>query len=138
MAIATTYPKPLPKVEPEARPYWESLKAHAMKIQRCSDCGRWFFPPRTLCPGCLSANVEWTPVSGRGTVYASVAYYHPFDPAYKDEVPYNVSIVELEEGVRLMTNVVGCPVEDVVVGMPVEVVYEDVTEEFTLARFRPA
>ena len=133
------YLKPLPEMEPEEKPYWENLKAHAMKVQRCKDCESWFFPPRAICPHCLSADYLWTPVSGRGQVYAICTFHHSFHPSYTEEdVPYNVSIVELEEGVRVMTNVVGCPVEEVKISMPVEAVYEDVTDEVTLVKFRPA
>lgn len=131
------YAKPLPLIEPEAQPYWEALKAHTMKIQRCAECATWYFPPRTLCPSCLSDNVEWTRVSGRGTVYAATAFHHAFDPAYEGEVPYNVSIVQLEEGPRLVSNVIGITPEEVQIGQSVEVVYEDVTEKITLAKFTP-
>ncbi len=131
------YKKPLPQVEPEAKPYWEALKAHAMKVQCCADCGRWFFPPRTICPGCMSENVPWTPVSGRGKVWGVTNFHHAFHPGFADEIPYNLSVVELEEGARVVTNVIGCPVEDVKIGMDVEVVYDDVTDEFTLAKFKP-
>jgi uncharacterized OB-fold protein len=132
------YTKPLPEIEPEAKPYWESLKEHAMKIQRCADCSRWIFAPRTICPGCMSSNLVWTPVSGRGTVYSTCNFHHGFTPGYtKEDLPYNLSIIELEEGARMMSNVIGVPTSEVKIGTPVEVVYDDVTDEITLAKFRP-
>jgi uncharacterized OB-fold protein len=137
-AITTpTYDRPVPQIEPEAAPYWESLRAHAMAVQRCSGCGRFYFPPSTHCPGCLSDATEWTPVSGRGSVWASVTLHRAYHPAYADEIPYNIAIVALEEGPRVWTNVVECPPGDVRVGMPVRVRYDDVTPELTLARFVP-
>ena len=132
------YTKPLPEMDPEDRPYWQSAKEHALKVQRCDDCGTWSFPPRPLCPKCQSAKLTWTKVSGRGHVYSSTTQYHPILPSYtKDDMPYNVSIIELDEGVRMITNVIGCPVDQVKINMPVEVVYEDVTPAITLAKWRP-
>jgi len=132
------YTKPLPMIEPEAQPYWDSLKQHQMKVQRCADCSRWTFAPRTMCPGCMGVNLEWTPVSGKATVYSTCNFHHGFRPGYKKEdLPYNLSIVELEEGVRMMTNVVGIPVSEVKIGMPLQLEYDDVTDEITLAKFRP-
>ncbi len=134
----TAYTKPLPLIEPEAKPYWKSLKEHAMKIQRCADCSKWIFAPRTMCPNCMGSNLEWTPVSGRGTVYSVCTYHHAFRPCYtKEDLPYNVSIIELKEGARMMSNVVGVPTTEVKIGMAVEVEYDDVTDEITLAKFRP-
>jgi uncharacterized OB-fold protein len=139
MTATTTphYSKPLPKIEPEARPYWQYLKEHRLHVQRCARCAVYLFPPGVFCPRCLSAELVWTPVSGRGTVYAWVTMHRAYLPAYEPEVPYNVSLVELDEGVRLWTNVVGCAPSEVRCGMRVEVVYEDVTSEITLAKFRP-
>ena len=137
--IEPEYVKPLPLVEPEAKPFWDSLKAHDMKLQRCQECSRWFFPPRTICPNCLSENVEWTAVSGRGRVYSAVTYHISAHPSFTpQDLPYNVSIIELDEGVHVMGNVIGLPTEQVRIGVPVSVSYDDVTDEFTLARFRPA
>lgn len=132
-----TYRKPLPEMEFEEKPYWESLKQHAMKIQQCDDCGKRCFLPRTICPHCLSTSLVWKPVSGRGKVYATTTQHHPPSPGFKDDVPFNISLVELDEGVRMMTNVVGCAVQDVKIGMRVEVVYDDVTKDITLAKFKP-
>lgn len=137
MVGTAPYTKPLPQTEPEAKPYWDYLQKHRLHVQRCQACARFFFPPSDYCPNCLSDRVDWAPVSGRGRVYASVTMHRAYRPAYEAEVPYNVSIVELEEGARVWTNVTGCEPSEVVCGMPVEVVYDDVTPEVTLARFRP-
>jgi uncharacterized OB-fold protein len=135
--LQNKYSLPLPEMEPEDKPYWESLKNHQMRIQQCSDCAKWCFQPKPFCPHCLSDKLVWTPVSGRGRVWASTTLYQAFLPSLANVVPLNISIVELEEGVRVTTNVIGCPVDQVKIGMPVEVVYDDVTDEVTLAKFRP-
>jgi uncharacterized OB-fold protein len=124
--------------EMEAKPFWENLKGHQLTAQRCKACSAYFnFPPQALCAKCLSSDNEWVPVSGKGTIYSFVTYHRAWHPSYQDKVPYNVSLVDLEEGPRLVSNVVEIPPEDVKVGMSVEVIYED-HEEYTLPKFRPA
>jgi uncharacterized OB-fold protein len=131
------YEKPLPTIEPDALPFWDSLREHRMRIQRCRACGLWYFPPGDYCRHCLSDDISWEPVIGKATVYSHVTMHRAYAPAYESEIPYNVSLVDLDEGVRLYTNVVQCAPSEVRVGMRVEVVYDDVTAEITLARFRP-
>ncbi|MSP56008.1 MAG: hypothetical protein EXR69_10450 [Myxococcales bacterium] len=132
------YLKPVPKVEPEAAPYWQSLRDHAMKVQHCDSCGHWYFPPSTHCPACLSADVTWRPVSGRAVVWSSATMHRAYLPAYEGEIPYNLSLVELDEGPRVWTNVVEIPPDQVRIGLNVRVRYDDVTPGLTLARFIPA
>ena len=129
--------KPLPEVTEETRPFWESAKQHALKLQRCTGCSRFRYPPTTFCPDCLGDGVEWTPVSGRATVYSFVIVHQVYHPAFRGDVPYNVTSVEFEEGPRIYSNVVGCANDALQVGMPLALVYEDVTEEITLPKFRP-
>jgi uncharacterized protein len=133
------YNKPLPIPDPVTRPFWDSLKAHAIRLQRCGACNRFIYYPRAVCPGCLSDDLVWSPVSGRGVVHAfTIPYRHP-NPAFGSEVPYVVALIELEEGVRMMSNLVDVypTPEAVKIGLPVEIVYDDVTEEITLPKFRP-
>ena len=137
MTTPTDYVKPLPVKTPENAPYWESAKAHALKLPRCSSCGRFRYPPAEHCPGCLSDAAEWSEVSGKGTVYSFTIVHQRYDPSFADDLPYNVSVVELEEGPRLVTNVVGAENKDLRVGMPLTITYEDITDEFTLPKFRP-
>ena len=132
------YNKPLPFIYPETRPFWEGTKNHELWIQRCQDCGTYQFYPRGACVNCLSANVDWVKTSGKGRVYSFTIAQRPARPGFMEDVPYNIAIVELEEGVRLTSNIVGCANEDIKVDMPVEVVFDDVTSEVTLPRFRPA
>ncbi len=133
-----TYLKPLPQKDALSAPFWDALHAHALKFQRCEDCSRYAFPPVSHCPGCLSARLAWTPVSGKGKVLAAVTVDHAPIPEFKADVPYNVALVDLDEGVRVWTNVIGCAPAEVVCDMPVEAVFDDVTLEHTLLKFRPA
>jgi len=133
------YSKPLPTPDPVTAPFWESVKAHAIKLQRCGGCGQFIFYPRAICPACMSDDLVWTPVTGRGTVHAfTIPHRHP-NPAFASDVPYVVALVELEEGARMLTNLVDvAPTPEAVrVGMPVEIIYDVVTESITLPRFRP-
>jgi hypothetical protein len=138
MADAKSYRKPLPRVDEESRGFWEALARHELYFQRCRDCGTKRFPPRALCPSCLSDATEWVRASGRGTVYTFTVTHQNHAPGFREELPYVLAVVELEEGPRLMTNVVGCAPDAVRIGMPVVVAFEDVTTEFTLPKFRPA
>jgi uncharacterized OB-fold protein len=131
----TTTEKPIPRVDDLSRPFWEAANRGELTLQRCRECGQWRYPPSWGCPNCLSEGTEWAPVSGRGALYSWVVFHRSYHPAF--EVPYNVAIVELEEGPRLMSNVVECSLEDLRVGMPLEVTFERVTEEITLPKFRP-
>src|SRR5579883_965064 len=113
---ASTYSKPLPEITEENRPYWESAKAHRLALQRCTNCGKFRLPISTFCPNCLSDATEWTPVSGRGTVYSFVIMHQVYRPAFRAEVPYNVAAIEFEEGPRVYSNIVGCPNDQIKVG----------------------
>lgn len=138
MTTSTEYAKPLPVRTEENAPFWDSAKRHALEMQRCGDCGCFRYPVAEYCPRCLSPETEWTPVSGKGTLYSFIIVHQRYDPSFADDLPYNVAIVELEEGPRLVSNIVGIPNGDIRVGMPLTISYEDVTEEFTLPKFKPA
>jgi uncharacterized protein len=131
------------KVEPfleelEAKPFWANLRQHKLTAQRCKACGKFFtFPPQGACPHCLSSDYDWIELSGKGKVYSFVTYCRAWHPAYQDKVPYNVSLIDLDEGPRLISNVVECAPDRVKIGMAVEVVYDD-REDYTLPVFRPA
>ena len=129
--------KPLPQVSPEMAPFFEAARRHELVVQRCARCGTPRFPARSICSRCLSRDASWTPVSGRGTVFSFAVMHQAYHPGFAAEVPYAVVVIQLEEGVRMLSNLVGCPVGDVRVGLPVEVVFDDVTPEVTLPKFRP-
>ena len=132
------YLKPLPHMGLESLIFWEGARNHELLIQKCLDCGRYRFYPRSICPSCLSYEVEWVKASGRGKIYSFTVSYRAPSPGFKADVPYNIAIVELEEGVRLMSNIVGCDNDDLKIGMPVEVVFEPATPEVTIPKFKPA
>ena len=133
------YDRPLPQRDPVTQPYWDSLKAHAMQLQRSKSTGAWVYYPRLLMPGDPEDELEWAPVSGTGTVYAfAIPHVHPH-PGFRALAPYVVALVELEEGARILSTLIGVePTPDAVkIGMPVELVYDDVTDDITLPRFQP-
>lgn len=131
----TTHNRPLPRISPDSKEFWEGLKRHELLIQRCRDCGTYRYYPRPMCPKCNSTNTQWVKATGKGKVYSWVSTHYSFYPAFPP--PYLVAIVELEEGVRMISNLVDCQPEDVYIDMPVEVVFEDVTEEVTVPLFKP-
>lgn len=134
------YAKPVPRQEdPElTQPFWDAAKRHELIIPRCTYCNRFFWYPRPACPSCLREGWEWTPVSGRARLHTFTIVYQAAHPAFQDDVPYAFAMVQLEEGPRMMTNVVDCDVADVRVDMPLTVKFDDVTDEWTLVKFRPA
>lgn len=138
MTTAHKYEKPLPHLTELNKPFWLAARERKLLLQRCNDCGQFIFFPRPLCPHCGSENLKWEQGSGRGKVHTFGVIRRPTVRGFDAEVPYVFAIVELEEGPRMVTNIVGCPVEQVKVNMPVEAVYEDVTPEITMVKFRPA
>jgi uncharacterized OB-fold protein len=131
--------KPLPSPTPDTLPFWEGLKRHELRIQRCRDCGRPYFYPRPFCPRCFSEDVEWFTAGGRARLH-TYQIIHRGPPSFAREAPYVLAVVELEEGPRMMTNLVDVEPQpaSLPVDMPLEIAYEDVNDTVTLARFRPA
>jgi uncharacterized OB-fold protein len=138
MSAAADYQKPLPVPSPASEPFWEGLRSGELRIQRCGDCGQHVFYPRTVCKHCLSDRLDWVTASGRGTLYSYTVVRRAMNPAFQADVPYVYAIVQLEEGPRVTTNVVNCPLEALKVDMPVKAVYDSVTPEVTLLKFEPA
>jgi uncharacterized OB-fold protein len=115
-------------------PYWHSLKAGRLTYQHCV-CGHRWLPPRTECPYCLGTDWSWRDASGRGKLVSWVVYFVAYDEAFKEKLPYNVAIVELEEGVRLVSNIIGCPDgQGLELDMPLELAVEH-EGDVVLARF---
>jgi uncharacterized OB-fold protein len=132
------YAKPLPGPSPVSEPFWEALRVGELRIQRCEDCGKHVFYPRTVCKHCLSDKLSWVTASGRGTLYSYTVVRRAMNPAFQADVPYVYAVVELEEGPRVTTNVVNCTLDLLRVDMPVKAVYDSVTPEATLLKFEPA
>ena len=127
-----------PQPTPETRHFWEGCKAGELRLQRCTDCGHSYFPPRAFCPKCASRDVEVYAASGKATLYSYVINHRP-RPDMGAE-PHSIAVVELAEGPRMMTNIVGCPQtpEALVLDMPLEVVFEKFSDTISLPFFQPA
>jgi len=134
----TTYTKPLPVLEGLAGEFYAFCKQRELRFQRCSGCGTWRHVPREMCAECGSWEWRWEKASGRGTVFTWTVAARAMHPAFADSAPYAPVVVALDEGVRLLSQVVDCAPEALQIGMPVEVVFDDVTEEVTLPKFKIA
>lgn len=135
------YAKPLPEADAESKPFWDGCKAHELRAQRCAHCGKFRWPPRPLCHHCRSTDSAWVRLEGTGTVYSYVVVHRVVDQTFAPDVPYvivNMLLDGTDGQVRLLSNLTCHPVEQVTVGMPVRVFYDDVTQEVTLPKFVPA
>lgn len=128
----------LPTVEDETRPFWDATREGRFLLKRCQACGAAHHYPRPHCPACWSEEVEWEQASGRATLYTWSVVYGNDLPPFGDRVPYVVAAVDLEEGPRVMTNIVGCDPAALAVDMALVVDYEVRTDEVTVPVFRPA
>lgn len=127
--------RPLPSPEPETAPFWEGANSHKLLIQRCVNCQRHQFYPRFFCGAC-AGDVEWVQTSGNGQVHSFTIVRQNGTPPFDGLVPYVLALIDLDEGVRMMGNVVDIAVEDVTIGMPVEVGFLTVTDTVTLPIWR--
>jgi uncharacterized OB-fold protein len=133
---AAPYTKPLPLMQGLTQQFYDYCRQHELRFQRCKQCGKWRHVPRAMCAACGSWEAEWARSSGRGKVFTWTVVRRPMHPAFKDDVPYAPVVVQLEEGVRLVSWLVDCPLDEIRMGMPVEVVFDAVTPEVTLPKFR--
>lgn len=131
------YNKPIPEADEVSRPFFEGAKQHRLMIQKCRTCGNYLPPARQRCYICLNTDIEWVEASGKGKVYSYALMYQKYHPGFEPEIPYNIAIVQLEEGVKLPTNIVGVSNDAIRVEMPVEVTFDDITEEVSLPKFKP-
>ena len=138
--MTTGYSKPLPRpANPDlTKPFWEAAKRHELVMPRCKKCDHRFFYPREECPRCFSRDHEWSRVTGKGRLHSFTIIRQPANPAFRDDAPHVYALVQLDEGPRMVTNIVECEFDDLQVDMPVEAVYDDVTPEWTLVKFKPA
>jgi uncharacterized OB-fold protein len=130
--------RPLPEPDEWSRGFWESCRGGRLSMQRCLQCLRFRFTPRPMCPRCGSLDWDYAPVSGRGTIYSWVVAHPPVLPAFRAAVPMAIVLVELEEdpGLRMIGNLMDCPNERIEIGMPVEVVFQDLGDDVTLPQWR--
>jgi uncharacterized OB-fold protein len=128
--------KQLPLITASNKPFWEAARRHELVIYKCRSCGAAYYQA-TACTACDKPDMAWVKAGGKGDVFTFCVYHQPFHPAWKDDIPYNVAYVKIDEGPLLMTNIVGCENKDIYIGMPVEVVFDDINEEVTLPKFKP-
>lgn len=135
----TTGPRfDLPTIEPETKQFWDAAKQGQLMLGKCNGCGKLHYYPRPMCPHCWSEDVAMTPASGRGVLYTYSTVYVNDLPPFKARLPYVAASVDLEEGLRVSTNMVDCAPEDLKVGMAVTVKFEAISDDVTIAVFRPA
>lgn len=128
----------LPVVDDGNRAYWDGAKDGVLRLQRCAGCGQLRYPISPVCPNCMSTELAWEDVSGRGAVYTFGVFRHAYNDAWRDRIPYAVAIVQLEEGPFVIADLVEVDADDVSVGMPVHVHFDEATPDVTVPRFAPA
>lgn len=129
---------PEPMADALALPWWNAASEHRLVVQRCKKCGATQLPPSPVCSECRSNESDWQEVSGKGTVYTYTAVHRPM--AANQELPFIIAVIALEDsgGVRMMSNLVEVAADDIEIGMPVEVVWENMSADLAVPRFRPA
>jgi uncharacterized protein len=138
MITGNEYKKPLPKILPETEEYWKAAKRHELFLQRCKNCGQVIYFPRIICFKCLSDELEWFKSKGCGTVYSyTIIRYQIAHKSFEPDVPYIYAIIDLDEGVRMISNVINIVPSKINIGMRVKVIFEDVTNEVSIPKFEP-
>jgi uncharacterized OB-fold protein len=135
------FTKPLPQITSEAQPFWDAAAKQQLVMQRCQDCHAYIWTPRPVCFECGSERLEWTQLSGKGEIYSFTVIRQVVgraaSQAFEKDIPYVIAWIDLEEGPRMISNVIGCPVEDVKIGMKVSVEFEQQSAEIWLPKFTP-
>ena len=130
-------PKPVPVVASWSRPYWAAAKEGRLTIQQCTSCNKHVFYPRMVCPHCAADSLVWVEASGKGTVYSYTVVEANAPSAFLADMPFVIAVIRLEEGVQMLSNVIGCAPHTVKCDMPVQVTFEKLDGEFTLPKFKP-
>jgi len=138
MAEAKSYRLPLPRIGGSSADFYGFCRKHELRFQRCTECGTWRHIPRDMCAKCGSLKLEWARSSGKGSLFSWTTAVQPMMPQFADKVPYSPVIVELAEGVRMVTWLTDVKPEELKLGMPLEVEFDDVTPEISLPKFRRA
>ena len=128
--------KPLPNLDGFSKDFYGFCRRGELRFQRCRGCGAWRHVPREMCAECGCFEWEWAKSSGRGSIFTWTVITRALHPAFSDDVPFAPAVIELDEGVRLLSQVVDCPPGELEVGMPVEVTFDDAAPEVALPRFR--
>ncbi|MDP2918874.1 MAG: Zn-ribbon domain-containing OB-fold protein [Dehalococcoidia bacterium] len=132
-----SYQKPLPQPNADDKFFWDGCKQHRLLFQKCLKCGLVRWPPSILCPDCYSHDTEVIESKGSGELYTWAVYHRPYHPGFAGELPYITAVIELTEGPHFLSNMVGCKADDLKCDMPVEMVWDDITPEFSLPKFKP-
>ena len=130
--------KPVPVPDEISAPFFDGARDGKLMLQHCVSCGMWSFPVRERCPHCFAAALQWRQASGHGTLYTFTVMHQVMNPGFASAVPYNVAQVDLEEGVRMVSNIVVSPNDSLRVGMKLQAVFEAVGDNVSLPKFRPA
>jgi uncharacterized protein len=131
-----TYTKPLPVLSDENREFWQAARNGALRMQKCDNCSHIRYPISQTCPHCLSNAATWHTLSGYGEVFSFIVFHQVYNKEFAGDVPYNVALIQLDEGPRMFSNVVGTPNHRVKMGDRVQVVFDPATEEISIPRFR--
>ena len=138
MSETKKYEKTLPEVNTFTKPFWDYCKSHELRMQFCTRCNEWIWYPKAWCPNCGSRQgIEWRRLSGKGSIYSFTVIRQVIDnsPAFQADMPFVIGLVELDEGPRIYSNVMGKP-EEVAIGDGVSLYFDDVTSEFSLPKFK--
>lgn len=135
MTTAGAYLKPVPRIDDTNRPHWEGARKGELQVQHCKSCGTYRYPPARWCSECLSEDIEWVKASGKGTVWSWCAFHRQYFKGFDAEIPYAVVLVELDEGPKLYSNLVGVPKDRIRIGMRVRAAFEPATPDLTLVKF---
>jgi uncharacterized OB-fold protein len=130
-----SYGKPVPKDDPLMAPFWAHARKHELAVQHCTACGDRHFPPSPVCPICLSDEQDWQPVSGKGKLLSWVTFHRAYWDGFEKDLPYEVCLVQLDEGPLLLSNFLGKPPAGLAAGRAVRAAFDDVTDEVTLPKF---
>ena len=130
--------RPVPTTSPETEPFWQGCRDGVLLLQSCHACGNLQYYPRAVCTACLSSDLDWRRASGRGRIHSFTTVHRALSPAFEDDLPYVVAVIELEEGLRMVSRIVGRDSERLVIEQPVEVAFERVDGQWVLPVFRPA
>lgn len=136
--MSQTIAKPAPIPDETSAPFFDGARAGKLMLQHCSSCNDWSWPVRERCPHCFAATLQWRQASGRGTLYTFTIMHQAMNPGFASSVPYNVAQIDLAEGVRITSNIIGIGNDALRVGMALEVVFEDAGDGVSIPKFRPA
>jgi uncharacterized protein len=129
--------KAVPEPDERSKPFFDGAREGRLMLQHCTACGEWMWPVRARCVACFAPDPQWSAAGGRGVVHSYTLVHHTSDPAFAAEIPFNVVLVDLQEGVRTFTTIVDVAPEDLQIGMAVHVVFEQLSPEVAVPKFAP-